>query len=89
MAWSVVGKLLVAVPLVVLLVHYGAEFLAVDACLDSGGVYDYAQARCRTDVQSLPVVSYAPRYGGLLAGLVAMSLGGTVILLLVRRKTSS
>lgn len=34
------------------------EFFAVDACLDSGGVYDYASGQCRHDVQRLP---FAPR----------------------------
>jgi hypothetical protein len=31
------------------------DFLAVDSCLDAGGVYDYAQGRCRYDVVRLPV----------------------------------
>src|SRR5688572_20508184 len=30
------------------------EFLAVDGCLDAGGVYDYSRHTCRTDVQTLP-----------------------------------
>jgi hypothetical protein len=30
------------------------ERRAVDACIDGGGVYDYAARTCRTDVQSLP-----------------------------------
>jgi len=31
------------------------RYLSRDACLDSGGVFDYAALLCRTDVQTLPV----------------------------------
>jgi len=37
-----------------IVVAYVARFLAVDSCLDSGGVYDYASHLCRTDAKSLP-----------------------------------
>ena len=30
------------------------EWLAIDACLDRGAVFDYTAQICRTDVQSLP-----------------------------------
>jgi hypothetical protein len=48
------------------------ERRAVDACLDGGGVYDYAAGTCRTDVQSLPSGSIAwlrvPDRGSLMVG---------------------
>jgi hypothetical protein len=31
------------------------RYLSSDACLDGGGVFDYAALLCRTDVQTLPV----------------------------------
>lgn len=36
------------------------EFLAIDSCLDSGGVYDYVRHSCRYDVTRLGVL----RLGG-------------------------
>jgi hypothetical protein len=86
MTWRVVAKLLIAAPLAVLLVHYGTELLAVDTCLDSGGVYDYAQAYCRTDAQTLPYTPYVARHGAFLTSLVVITLGGVAMLVLTRRK---
>jgi hypothetical protein len=49
------------------------EWLAVDACLDAGGVYDYQGQRCRADIQTLPVrsspVFRAPDAGSLIVAL--------------------
>lgn len=86
MAWLVPLRLLAVVPLAVLFVHYGAEVVAVDGCLDSGGVYDYARAECRMDVEALPYVPYLARYRVLSTGLVATSLASSAILLLTRRR---
>ena len=36
---------------------YVVRFLALDSCLDGGGVFDYVTLSCRTDVQSLPAGS--------------------------------
>jgi hypothetical protein len=44
-----------AAPILSLLGLYAIRFLALDSCLDSGGVFDYIALSCRTDVQSLPV----------------------------------
>ena len=57
------------------------DLLAVDRCLDVGGVYDYAQARCRYDVERLPV----PPAAGMLrrpdAGSVVGAFGVGAVLL--------
>src|SRR5207302_2233296 len=42
--------------------HCGSDFLAVDRCLDSGGVLDYAAGRRRSDVEHLPYSLYIVRY---------------------------
>ena len=34
---------------------FAFRYLSRDACLDSGGVFDYVALICRTDVQTLPV----------------------------------
>lgn len=55
-------QLLCAAALVTLpvFVIYGRESLAVDACLDSGGSFDYARLQC--DPQSdHPGVPFSPR----------------------------
>lgn len=85
MAWRRVSLLLIVVSLAVLLAHYGAEVLVVDSCLDSGGAYDYAAARCRTDVPTLPYVPYRTRHGALLAAIVAVGLAGATLLVQARR----
>ena len=86
MAWRVVVRLLIAAPLAVLLVHYGTEFLSVDSCLDSGGVYNYTHGRCRTDVQTLPYVPYLARHCVFSTIVAVVSLGGVILFVSTRRK---
>lgn len=45
-------------PVLFLVVHWFRWNLAIDSCLDTGGVFDYHSARCRTDVDSLPYRKY-------------------------------
>lgn len=70
---------LVVLPLGFLLWHYGAEFLAVDACIDSGNVYDYQEAICRSDVVHLDYIPYTHRFGWLLALNSAIMFVGIII----------
>jgi hypothetical protein len=80
------GKALILLPLAFLLWHYGSEFLAVDACLDAGQVYDYVQGVCRSDVQRLPYVPYNQRFGWLLAVVAASMLAGIITAVAAKRK---
>lgn len=63
---------------------YTIRFLALDSCLDSGGVFDYAAVSCRMDVQSLPVGSLV-RPPVALALLATGAVFATLSLLLGRR----
>jgi hypothetical protein len=70
------------------------EWLAVDACLDSGAVYDYANRVCRTDVQSLPShpirFLQVPDQGSLVvAALVAIALLRVFVTLERRSKAAA
>jgi hypothetical protein len=78
---------LVILPLVLLLGHCSREFLAIDACLDAGKVYDYASGICRSDVQHLPYVPYIERWWHLLLGAAA-SIGVGIFALITRRENS-
>jgi hypothetical protein len=53
---------------------YVTEFIAVDACLDAGGSFDYGQSRCDR-ARTHPVVAYSARHPMLLASMAA---GGLV-----------
>lgn len=78
--------LLAILPLAaVLLVAYAYRWLAVDSCLDRGGVYDYGLHACRLDVQSLVtglLVSF-----NIVALCAAASVVSLATLLLWRRRT--
>jgi len=78
--------LFIVAPIAILLLHFVAEFLAVDSCLDSGGVYDFTQASCRTDVQTLPYLSYLTHHDTLVITLGTLSLGSLLIWLATRLK---
>lgn len=84
--WSRTGLLMLACSGGVLLVEYGREWIAVDRCLDAGGVYDYLEGRCRKDVVHLPHVSFAIRRHVLLAVTGFVAPGGIVLILLGWRK---
>jgi hypothetical protein len=59
---------------------YASELLAVDACLDQGGSYDYAKGRCDDQI-SHPYVTYEVRHP-LLAHTFLPAIAGAVILVL-------
>jgi hypothetical protein len=86
MKW--VGRALVWIPVVLLLGHCGSEFLAIDRCLDSGGVFDYTAGRCRSDVEHLPIspLHYIVRYWWLVLGVGIMVIAGRVALARERPK---
>jgi hypothetical protein len=58
---------------VALAAHYVVNFTAVDSCLDSGGVFDYAHASCRFDVTTLPYSSYPNQYRSLIIGTLLLT----------------
>ena len=41
---------------------YVKEFLAIDRCLDQGGVFDYELSKCRYDVDRLPTITFTERH---------------------------
>jgi len=79
---KLVGRALIWIPLALLLGHCGSEFLAVDRCLDSGGVFDYTAGKCRSDVEHLPYRPdlYVVRYWWLVLGVIGMVSVGRVVL---------
>lgn len=84
--WSMAGLLVLACSGGVLLVDYGREWIAVDRCLDTGGVYDYDDDRCRDDIIHLRHVPYAVRKKALLAGSGGLALCGAGLVALGWRK---
>ena len=84
--WSMTGLLMLACTGGVLLLDYGREWIAVDHCLDAGGVYDYDAGHCRDDVIHLPHVPYAVRKKALLAGTGGLALCGAGLVALGSRK---
>src|SRR5213594_2655260 len=75
-----VGRALIWIPLALLLGHCGSEFLAVDRCLDSGGVFDYTVGKCRSDVEHLPNSPYIVRHWSLVLGVIGMVIAGRIVL---------
>lgn len=74
------GVLLILVPLLLVGWDAASEFLAADRCLDSGGVYDDRERRCRRDVVHLPQVSYWQRRPERIAlGGLSMLIGGWML----------
>ena len=84
--WRKFGFLLLVVCGALVLGDYGRDFIAVDRCLDAGGVYDFRGGRCRGDVTPLPYVPYAARRSDLLAGAGALAIFGIGLIVLGRRK---
>jgi hypothetical protein len=78
------AKVLIVVPVLILLWSYASEFLAVDACLDAGNVYDFAQGLCRSDVRHLPYVRYSERHLWLLLSAAVPIVTGIITLLAKR-----
>ena len=44
--YVITGLILFLLPLGYLAIDFSYEFLSVDACLDSGGSYDYVKRKC-------------------------------------------
>lgn len=66
--WLLIGALVV-VPLIVAFVR---ETIAVDRCLDSGGVYDYTAQVCDSTGAAHPHLTFGARHQGLLAFTVIL-----------------
>ena len=70
---SAIPWILAIASLAALAAHYVINFIAVDSCLDSGGVFDYADAACRFDVTTLPYSSYSIQYRSLIWGTLILA----------------
>ena len=69
------SKTLIVVPIVVVIVHFMGDFLAIDSCLDSGRAYDYKSEVCGTE-QHYDPIPYSIRYWWLLfTGAVTIVIG--------------
>ena len=79
---SRVGFLMLIGSCTLVLADYGRELIAVDRCLDDGGVYDYDAGRCRDDIIHLPHVRYTARTKALLAatGILVLCSAGLIVL---------
>ena len=76
---------LAILPAALLAAHLGAEFLAIDGCLDAGRVYDHRQGVCRANIEHLPPVPFLERHGRLVAAAVGMALAGAGLAAVARR----
>jgi hypothetical protein len=85
-ALSGVGVLMLIGACTVVLADYGRELIAVDRCLDDGGVYNYDAGRCRDDIIHLPHVPYTVRRKMFLASAGTLALCGAGLVLLGRRR---
>jgi len=65
-------------PLGVLIIDYGSEFLAVDSCLDSGGSYNYYENSCDHE-NNHPYSTYLTRKRGLIIIFSSLSVIGLVV----------
>jgi hypothetical protein len=70
------GLLLLVVPPLILMGAYLMEQAGVDSCLDAGGAWNYAQARCESEGE-FPFVPFMVRHplmvnGGMLLAVVGL-----------------
>ena len=82
----IVSLAIVVLPLGYLAKDYGHEFLAVDACLDLGGSYDYKKYNCDKN-ENHPYISYSQRKKALIMSCAALSLLGIVSIVRTKRKS--
>jgi hypothetical protein len=78
---------LILAPILAIGLHWSHEFLAVDRCLDSGGVYDYNKGECRHDIEHLPNIGYHKQHKGLLFAAAAVMSAGAAALVLKKQRT--
>jgi hypothetical protein len=92
-SWLVrLGLIALVAALVATVLPSVREWLAVDTCLDAGGVYDYATRVCRTDVASLPARGWSPlrapdRGSLVVAAIVALAMARLFVTLDRRAKS--
>ena len=60
------------------------EFVAVDRCLDRGGVFDFSTGRCALGVTHLPYIPFTSRHLSLI--LVSATVGLVGVAVLVRSR---
>lgn len=82
-----IGLLLLTLPGVLLMGSYFYELSQVDACLDSGGSWNYLEARCDR-AKEYPFVPYMARHPLLVNGGMLLSVLGLLLCLagLYRRR---
>lgn len=72
------GLLLLVLPGMLLMGAYLYDLSLVEACLDSGGSWDYIEARCDTEHQH-PFVPYMARHPLLVNGGMLLSVLGLLL----------
>ena len=82
------GIVLIVGSMAILLLHFAGEYYAVDMCIDSGQVYDYATSHCRDDVDHLPYIPYAKRFSWLISTTIIALLIGVAFVVIGRRRNS-
>ena len=84
-----IGSMLVVTSVFLVAMHWVSEWAAVDSCLDSGGVYDYATNRCRSDINTLPYLSYTERFGWKILTAFIFSLVGILLIAIAKSRGST
>lgn len=89
--WALRGLLIATVAVTIAIVLPGIrELVAVDRCLDAGGVYDYSRRTCRTDVQTLPAhdisLFQSPDRGSIIVALAVAVAMARLFMSLDRRR---
>ncbi len=82
-----IGFTIIVISAAVLLLHSAQEYLAIDACLDSGRVFDYRAGECRSDLSRVSYIPYLKRFSWVNTGaLLAMLLGIAFVIIASRKK---
>ncbi|MFB9888043.1 hypothetical protein [Balneatrix alpica] len=75
------GLLLLIAPMLWLMGSFWQEFMAVDACLDAGGSFDYQQLVCDHQANH-PFIPFGARHSGLVNGSMLLMLLGLLLCML-------
>ncbi|HJP37566.1 MAG TPA: hypothetical protein QF499_00355 [Gammaproteobacteria bacterium] len=79
------GYIFIVGSILFIIFQYVSEIMAVDMCLDSGQVYDYASSMCRSDIDALAYVSYAERFGLAALAAIIFAFAGCLLIAKARR----
>ncbi len=82
-----IGITIIVISAAALMLHALQDSLAIDACLESGRVYDYSTDECRADVSQVRYIPYVKRFSLINTGaLLAMLLGIASVMMGNRKK---